>query len=138
MVLMLHQLSALDWLSQLGLQPDAVLGHSIGDYLALHAAGALPLEGLVQLVVGRALCLERCISEIAPESTGGMLVVKEPLDICERRLDAFPGLILANRNAPSQAVVAGPALELSSLQSLLENDVSVHSDSQAMGISQQR
>lgn len=121
-VLMLHQLSALDWLSQLGLQPDAVLGHSIGDYLALHSSGALPLEGLVQLVVRRALCLERCIAAIAPESTGGMLVVKEPLDVCERRLDAFPELILANRNAPLQAVVAGPALELSSLQSLLENE----------------
>lgn len=121
-VLVLHQLAALDWLTQLGLRPDAVLGHSIGDYLSLHASGALPLDGLVQLVVGRALCLERCIAGLEPDATGGMLVVKEPLADCERRLAAFPGLTLANRNAPDQGVVAGPATELSALQTLLGDE----------------
>ena len=121
-VLVLHQLAALDWMTQLGLRADAVIGHSIGDYVALHASGALPLEGLVQLVVGRALCLERCIAGLAPNATGGMLVVKEPLADCERRLAAFPGLTLANRNAPAQGVVAGPATELSALQTLLEGE----------------
>lgn len=121
-VLMLHQLAAFDWLAQLGLRPDAVLGHSLGDYLALHASGALPMDGLVQLVVGRALCLERCIAGLTPDATGGMLVVKEPLADCERRLGAFPGLTLANRNAPTQGVVAGPATELAALQALLERE----------------
>lgn len=121
-VLMLHQLAALDWLTQLGLLPDAVLGHSIGDYLALHASGALPMDGLVRLVVGRALCLERCIAGLLPDAAGGMLVVKEPLADCERRLVAFPDLTLANRNAPAQGVVAGPTTQLATLQALLERE----------------
>ena len=121
-ILMLHQLAALDWLTQLGLRPDAVLGHSIGDYVGLHASGALPIQGLVQLVVGRALCLERCMASLTSDTEGGMLAVKEPLADCERRLAAFPGLTLANRNAPAQGVVAGPNTELAGLQALLERE----------------
>lgn len=121
-VLMLHQLAAFDWLEQLGLRPDAVLGHSIGDYLALHASGALDLEGLVRLVTGRAQCLERCIQELGPHEKGGMLVVKEPLTHCEQRLASFPSLTLANRNAPVQGVVAGPDIELTALHALLEQE----------------
>lgn len=120
-ILMLHQLAALDLLSQLGLRPNAVLGHSIGDYLALHASGCLPIDGLVQLVVGRALCLERFSPDPTSDTGGGMLVVKEPLADCELRLAAYHELTLANRNAPAQAVVAGPNTELSSLQALLES-----------------
>ena len=121
-VLMLHQLAALDWLDQLGLRPDAYLGHSIGDYLVLHAAGSLPMESLVRLVVGRAICIERCIANQSPESTGGMLVIREPLEKSEKRLDDFSELTLANRNAPKQGVVAGPVKQLDALQNLLEKD----------------
>lgn len=121
-VLMLHQLAALDWIFQLGLRPNAVLGHSIGDYLALHASGALPLEDLVRLIVERALCLERCIDSAAPGEAGGMLVVKEPLDVCEVRLFEYPRLKLSNRNAPLQGVVAGPLADLSNLQVMLESE----------------
>ena len=121
-VLMLHQLAAFDWLDELGLRPDAVLGHSIGDYLALHAAGVLSLDGLVQLVVERAVCLERCIAELGSENAGGMLVVKEPLAACGKRLAEFDQLILANRNAPNQGVVAGPIHQLDELQVRLERE----------------
>ena len=120
--LMLHQLAALDWLDQLGLSPDAYLGHSIGDYLVLHASGALPLESLVRLVVGRAMCLERCIANQAPEARGGMLVIREPLEQSEKRLASFPELSLANRNAPNQGVVAGPVEQLEQLHNLLEQE----------------
>ena len=121
-VLMLHQLAALDCLDQLGLSPDAYLGHSIGDYLVLHAAGALPLDELVRLVVKRAICLERCIAGLAPEASGGMLVIREPLARSEQRLAAFSNLMLANRNAPNQGVVAGPVAQLAVLQDLLEKE----------------
>ena len=71
----------------------------------LHAAGALPLDELVRLVVKRAICLERCIAGLAPEASGGMLVIREPLARSEQRLAAFSDLTLANRNAPNQGVV---------------------------------
>jgi len=119
-VLMLHQLAAFDWLDQLGLRPTAVLGHSIGDYLALHAAGVIQLDDLVKLVVERALCLERCIAELGSNNAGGMLVVKEPLADCEKRLADFDQLLLANRNAPNQGVVAGPIDQLDVFQARLE------------------
>jgi malonyl CoA-acyl carrier protein transacylase/acyl carrier protein len=118
-VLMLHQLAAFDWLDQLGLRPNAVIGHSIGDYLALHAAGALPLESLVPLVVERALCIERCIADLDSDASGGMIVVKAELTDFEQRLTAFPELTLANRNSPIQGVVAGPLKQLSAFQAQL-------------------
>lgn len=121
-VLMLHQLAAFDWLDQLGLQPSAVLGHSIGDFLALHAAGVLELDSLVQLIVERAMSLERCIAELGSGNASGMLVVKESLADCEKRLAEFDQLLLANRNAPDQGVVAGSCDQLNALQARLERE----------------
>ena len=80
------------------------------------------MESLVRLVVGRAMCIERCIANQSPESSGGMLVIREPLEKSQKRLDHFPELTLANRNAPKQGVVAGPIKQLEALQNLLEKD----------------
>ena len=120
-MLMLYQLSSLDYLSRLGLRPNAVIGHSLGDYLSLYAAGAFSLEILVKLVVNRSIYLERSLDSVPPEEQGGMLVVKAPLDLCHQRLKDFPELVVANYNSPNQVVVSGPLESLRQLRSALDD-----------------
>lgn len=88
-------------------QPQAVLGHSLGEYSALVAAGALSLEDAVRLVHLRG----RAMQEAVPQGQGGMAAVlgadrDKVISLCE---DAAEGEVLspANFNGPGQIVIAG-------------------------------
>jgi [acyl-carrier-protein] S-malonyltransferase len=93
--------------SELGLRPLAVAGHSLGEYSAAVAAGALPVEHGMRLVADRG----RLMAGIQAERPGAMaavvgLSVPAVEALCER---AAAGLSLcpANVNAPQQVVVSG-------------------------------
>jgi [acyl-carrier-protein] S-malonyltransferase len=91
-------------LSSRGLCPDAVVGHSLGEYAALTAAGALAFEDGLRLVSLRG----KAMLNAARRSPGGMAavigldtaVVKE---ICDR----IDGVWVANLNSPTQTVMSG-------------------------------
>ncbi len=102
-------LGALRVLEEFGVRPDAVAGHSYGELLALCAAGRYDARALHRLSGLRG----RLMADGSADQ-GAMLAVQAPLETVERvlreeRLD----LVVANRNAPSQAVVSGatPAIE---------------------------
>lgn len=83
---------------------DAYAGHSVGEYTALAAAGALAPEDALRLVCVRA----RAMRDAARSAGGGMAAVKgvahdELEDLCARA-----GAVVANDNSPSQLVVSGP------------------------------
>ena len=94
-------------LEEKGLLPDAVAGHSLGEYSALVAAGALRLGDAVQVVRKRGMYMQ----EAVPLGQGAMAaIVGLPLDciyqICaDARLDEECSA--ANINSPSQIVIAG-------------------------------
>jgi [acyl-carrier-protein] S-malonyltransferase len=90
-----------------GLRPDFVAGHSLGEYSALVAAGALRLPDAVALVRRRG----RYMQEAVPAGEGAMaailgLELPGVLSICER---AAEGEVVspANLNSPGQVVIAG-------------------------------
>jgi [acyl-carrier-protein] S-malonyltransferase len=89
--------------------PDFVLGHSLGEYTALVAAGALTLEDAVCLVHLRGQAMQDAVRA----GSGGMAAVMGGDEEAVRRLcaDAAEGDVLApaNYNAPGQIVVAGTA-----------------------------
>jgi len=94
-------------LEEKGVQPDFVAGHSLGEYSALVAAGALKLADAAALVRRRG----RYMQEAVPVGEGAMaaLVGLDPLSVhsvCER---AAQGQIAApaNLNSPGQIVIAG-------------------------------
>jgi phthiocerol/phenolphthiocerol synthesis type-I polyketide synthase C len=92
-----------------GIEPDLVLGHSLGEYAAACVAGVLELEDALGLVVARAVLSE----ESAPE--GGMLAVRGPAPELERLRGEVAGsdrLAVAAYNGPEDLVLAGDAAAL--------------------------
>jgi len=90
-----------------GLKPDVVAGHSLGEYSALVAAGALKFSDAVALVKRRG----RYMQEAVPNGVGAMAALlgidlQTVMAVCER---ASQGQIVApaNLNSESQTVIAG-------------------------------
>jgi len=78
------------------------LGHSLGEFSALVAAGALTLPDAVRLVRRRGELMQ------AADPSGGMAVVLGlDADVVERTI-AGTHLVVANDNAPGQVVISGP------------------------------
>jgi acyl transferase domain-containing protein len=105
-------------LSAWGVQPRAMLGYSLGEYVAACLAGVLSLPDALALVAKRAQL-------IAGLSAGAMLAVSLPVDELTRRFDpAAHGLDVAAVNGPQVTVVAGPTDVVEAYAALLrENDV---------------
>ncbi|CAG0975272.1 [acyl-carrier-protein] S-malonyltransferase [Myxococcaceae bacterium] len=94
------------------LEPVAVAGHSLGEYTALVASGALALEDALLLVRARG----RYMQEAVPEGRGAMAAVLGcGPELVERACDDArkeTGRVVApaNYNGPSQTVIAGDAV----------------------------
>jgi polyketide-type polyunsaturated fatty acid synthase PfaA len=86
-----------------GFKPDFCAGHSLGEYPALHAAGALSREELVELVCARAHAMQNAPQVDA--EPGRMVAVVG--DKAEGVRPEAEGVWLANCNSPSQIVLTG-------------------------------
>lgn len=89
----------------LGIKPDAVAGHSLGEFSALVAAGALSFEDGLRLVAKRAMAMQKCCEEVA----GGMAAIigMEDENI-EQICNQTQGIVVAaNYNCPGQLVISG-------------------------------
>lgn len=84
----------------LGVQPQAMIGHSIGEYVAACLAGVFPLEEALKLVATRGRMMQQLPG-------GTMLAVRLPENELGPLLDAR--ISLAAVNTPSLCVVSGPA-----------------------------
>lgn len=96
--------------AHLGLRATHYGGHSLGEYTALVAAGAIPLVEAARLVRERG----RRMQEAVPRGQGAMAaVIRDPLDEAALR-EAVDGLCvdLANLNAPDQIVISGAAADV--------------------------
>ena len=101
--------AALAVLAELGHHPAVVAGHSLGEYSALVAAGALEFADAVRLVRNRG----KYMQEAVPAGVGAMAaILNPPLDQLDAILAAAAqGEIVsaANFNSPGQMVIAGHA-----------------------------
>ena len=83
-------------------EPVVVLGHSLGEFSALVAAGALALADGVVLVRRRGELMQQA------DPSGGMFaVIGLDADVIAKAIDGT-GLVVANDNAPGQVVISGP------------------------------
>jgi len=98
----------------LGIRPDYVVGHSVGEYSALTAAGALSSFDAVALVRERGKAMEAA----AQEHPGAMAAVLGLADaVVEELCAAVENVWPANYNCPGQIVVSG---ETAAVDRLLE------------------
>lgn len=96
--------------SEYGLKPVVAAGHSLGEYSALVAAGALGFADAVRAVRERG----RLMQEACPEGQGAMaaligLELETVEEICAKLSTDGEIVVPANLNAPGQVVVAGHA-----------------------------
>lgn len=104
------------WMSW-GLDPAAMIGHSMGEYTAAHLAGVFSLDDALALVA-----LRGRLFETLPE--GGMLSVQMPADDLSALMPAE--LSIAAVNGPQLCVASGPVRAIDVLQQQLEaRDVDV-------------
>ncbi len=100
-------LVVLDAVERLGLSPAACAGHSLGEYTALVASGALTFEDGIQLVVARGNAMAKAGDE-SPGTMAALLGISD--DDAEAACQRAEGDVwIANYNAPGQVVIAGTA-----------------------------
>lgn len=97
------------WQAQGGATPSHLAGHSLGEYSALVAAGALALRDAAHLVRIRGQAMQ----EAAPEGVGAMAAVLGAEDalveeVC-REVSGEHVVVPANYNSPGQIVIGGHA-----------------------------
>lgn len=106
--LLLASLTLYDaWLARGGARPTVVAGHSLGEYSALTAAGALDFAAAVRLVHERGKLMQQAV----PSGEGAMAAILGLDDAAvEACCDAADGVVApANYNSPGQVVIAGAA-----------------------------
>ncbi len=96
-------------LAEQGFQPDFVAGHSLGEYSALVAAGALPLSVAVKLVRQRGEFMQAAV-HVGIGAMAAILGI-EAAKVAEACAAAAQGQVCApaNFNTPTQIVIAGEA-----------------------------
>jgi [acyl-carrier-protein] S-malonyltransferase len=95
------------WQAQHGAAPSIMAGHSLGEYTALVAAGALSFSDALPLVRYRAQCMQQAV----PEGVGGIAAILGLDDDTVRAvcIEGAQGEVLeaVNYNSPGQVVIAG-------------------------------
>ena len=95
------------WQSQNGAVPTILAGHSLGEYTALVAAGALQFADALPLVRYRAECMQQAV----PEGVGGIAAILGLDEEAVRAvcIEGAQGEVLeaVNYNSPGQVVIAG-------------------------------
>ena len=101
-------------LSDWGVRPHAVLGHSIGELAAACVAGVMSLEDAARLVVARG----QRMGEL-PRG-GAMVALQAELSVAEAAIEGLDGVDIAAINAPEQVVLSGVAEAVAAAQARAE------------------
>ena len=87
--------------------PAMVAGHSLGEFSALAAAGAMSFEDALRLVAVRASAMQKCCAQV-PGSMAA--IIKLPTETIEEICASCSGLVIpANYNSEGQVVISGEA-----------------------------
>lgn len=101
-------------------EPSLVIGHSLGEYAALHVAGVLSIADALHLVGQRA----RLISQMCEPGTCAMLAVSTPVATVQQHLETMAlggrsSCAVACINSPNATVVSGVADDLVQLKAAM-------------------
>ncbi|KAI9779586.1 MAG: Type I Iterative PKS [Peltula sp. TS41687] len=97
------------WVSW-GVRPSSTIGHSLGEYAALHAAGVLTASNVIHVVGTRAQLLSKCCRK----GSHAMLAVKASLEAIKPHLSGS-SCEIACINQPTGNVISGPSEDVNRL-----------------------
>ncbi|MFG3350144.1 acyltransferase domain-containing protein, partial [Streptomyces sp. NPDC048018] len=97
------------YLTERGLAPDYLMGHSIGEVTAAHVAGTLSLDDAITLVTTRAHLMQQL-----PTDTGMLSVTASATEL-HAVLDRHPEIDIAGHNSPRHTTLAGTHHALTTL-----------------------
>jgi amino acid adenylation domain-containing protein len=100
------------WLAR-GVRPAALIGHSVGEFVAAVLAGVLTLPDALRLIACRGRLMQA-------QPSGSMLSIRLPAEQVVPRMPS--GLSLAANNSPQATVVAGPAPLIEEFRATLERE----------------
>ena len=88
--------------------PDMVAGHSLGEFSALTAAGALSFEDGLRLVYARAMAMQKAC-EAAPSTMAAIIALPDDVieKVCAEISKEGNVVVPANYNSPGQVVISG-------------------------------
>lgn len=99
-----------------GIEPDAVVGHSMGEVVAAYLAGSLTLEDAAAVI-----CIRSGLM-VTLSGASGMLYAALSPDAAERYIAGNDRLNVAINNSPDSVVIGGDTADLEALQKQLESD----------------
>ena len=115
---MVTSLSMSSILKGLGIKPDCVGGHSLGEITALQDAGVLDMESLLTICFKRGELMAE-----AAKNPGTMTAVLCDVSKAQDILDkADTRIIIANHNSPSQIVLSGPVPDMEAVEAVLKKE----------------
>ena len=116
-VLVAVEIALAAWWRSLGIEPAAVIGHSMGEVAAAHVAGAVSLDDAMEVVCQRSALMQ------TTRGRGGMALVELTADEAEARIASYRGaLTVAALNAPRSTVLAGDPAALDALLGTLDSE----------------
>ncbi|KAL2850157.1 polyketide synthase [Aspergillus pseudoustus] len=107
----------------LGITPNLVIGHSLGEYAAMNSAGVLSDADTIHLVGTRAVLLDRFCSP----GTHAMLAVKATANNVRALLAHYPSIEVTCVNSPGETVVGGPVEDIQNFEKALSK-ISITAD----------
>ncbi|CCI31025.1 type I polyketide synthase [Microcystis sp. T1-4] len=97
-----------------GIQPTAVIGHSLGEYVAACIANVFSLEDAVKLVAKRGQLIQNL------PANGTMAMVALPADSIVPYLDSYQQkVVIATRNSPQNTVISGESIAVNQIVEML-------------------
>lgn len=97
-----------------GVEPLAVLGHSLGEYAAAYAAGIMSLEDAMRVVIARGRGAALCTGK------GAMVAVSAPRESIDRGIAEIGDLELAGHNGPQDFVISGSPEAVAALAAFVQ------------------
>lgn len=106
------QAALIGTLRELGCEPEATIGHSMGEVAAAYASGGLPLEEAVRVICVRSRLMGEAEAEVSDEEAGAMALVEysaEDIDKIIAEHPEFASIEPAVYAAPTHTTVGGRA-----------------------------
>ncbi|WP_405159587.1 polyketide synthase Pks13 [Nocardia sp. NBC_01499] len=103
-----------------GAQPDAVVGHSMGEVAEAYIAGGLPLEDAVRVICARSRLMYEGEQMITDDDVRNMALVEKSAEDIEELLTDYPDVEVGVYAAPTNTVIGGPQAQVEAIVARVE------------------